>query len=82
MQCASLILQASLGITIFIGTVLITGGQIELYPSWFIDVFYTNLWTDIIYPITAYQFVPSGNGYKADAYTADNTGNGGRRTGH
>ena len=24
----------------------------------------------------------SGNGYKADAYTADNTGNGGRRTGH
>ena len=31
-QCASLILQASLGITIFIGTVLITGGQIELYP--------------------------------------------------
>ena len=31
-QGASLILQAGLGITIFIGTVLITGGKIELLP--------------------------------------------------
>lgn len=31
-QGASLVLQAGLGITIFIGTVLITGGEIELLP--------------------------------------------------
>ena len=47
-QCASLILQASLGITIFIGTVLITGGQIELYPLLVLLMFSTQIYGPIL----------------------------------
>lgn len=47
-QCASLILQASLGITIFIGTVLITGVQIELYPLLVLLMFSTQIYGPIL----------------------------------
>lgn len=47
-QCASIILQASLGITIFIGTVLITGGRIELYPLLVLLLFSTQIYGPIL----------------------------------
>lgn len=43
-QSAALILQASLGIAIFVGTVLITGGQIELLPLLVLLMFSTQLY--------------------------------------
>lgn len=47
-QGASLILQAGLGITIFIGTVLITGGKIELLPLLVLLMFSTQIYGPIL----------------------------------
>ena len=47
-QSAALILQASLGIAIFVGTVLITGGQIELLPLLVLLMFSTQLYGPIL----------------------------------
>ncbi|MBS6878628.1 MAG: ABC transporter ATP-binding protein [Ruminococcus sp.] len=47
-QGASLILQAGLGITIFIGTVLITGGEIELLPLLVLLMFSTQIYGPIL----------------------------------
>ena len=47
-QGASLVLQAGLGITIFIGTVLITGGQIELLPLLVLFMFSTQIYGPIL----------------------------------
>ena len=47
-QGASLILQAGLGITIFIGTVLITGGEIELLPLLVLLMFSTKIYGPIL----------------------------------
>ena len=47
-QGASLILQAGLGITIFIGTVLITGGEIELLSLLILLMFSTQIYGPIL----------------------------------
>lgn len=47
-QCASLILQASLGIVIFIGTVLIAGGQIEFLPLLVLLMFSAQIYGPIL----------------------------------
>ena len=47
-QGASLILQAGLGITIFIGTVLITGGKIELLSLLILLMFSTQIYGPIL----------------------------------
>ena len=47
-QGASLILQAGLGITIFIGTVLITGSKIELLPLLVLLMFSTQIYGPIL----------------------------------
>ena len=47
-QGASLVLQAGLGITIFIGTVLITGGEIELLPLLVLLMFSTQIYGPIL----------------------------------
>ena len=60
MSSASMILQAGIGITIFVGTILLVNGQIELLPllMFFLDC-NKDIWTDISYFISINYIIKS-----------------------
>ena len=66
-QGASLILQAGLGITIFIGTVLITGGKIELLPLLVLLMFSTQIYGPI--PVSYTHLWNTGRPFDISAST-------------
>lgn len=81
-QSAALILQASLGIAIFVGTVLITGGPNRITPiACSFDVLHSTLWPYPCHSFSTHLPLPFRDSHKTDAYASNDSRDGGKRAG-